>query len=326
MYRRTFVGSVACGLLVWRLAVRAQVPKRPAIIGFLADLSARDTKWSLDAFRAGLQDLEYVEGQNVIIDARYAEGNLERLPGLATELVAAKPDVIVTAGPQAARALKNATSTLPIVLAVVSDPVVAGLVPSLSRPGGNLTGLAFQNPELTGKRLELLHAVVPSARRIAVLSDRTMGHNAGESEALDAASALGFTATMYAVQSVADFGPAFQAIRRDKADGLIVLASPMLNANRKSLVQIVAKDHLPATYEVRAFVDDGGLMSYGPSFLQMYRQSATYVDKILKGAKPADLPMEQPTKFELVINMKTAKALGLTIPPSLLLRADEVIQ
>ncbi len=326
MDRRTLIGGVAGGLLVWRLAARAQVPQRLAIIGFLANLSARDTKWTLDAFRAGLQDLGYVEGQNIIINARYAEGNLERLPALATELVAAKPDVIVTAGPQAARALKNATSTVPIVLAVVSDPVVAGLVPSLSHPGSNLTGLAFQNPELTGKRLELLRDVVPSARLVAVLSDRTMGHNAGESEALVAASALGFTAKIYAVQTAVDFGSAFQAIRRDKADGLIVLASPLLNANRKSLVQIVAQNHLPATYEVRAFVHDGGLMSYGPSFVQMYRQSATYVDKILKGAKPSDLPMEQPTKFELVVNLKTAKALGLTIPQSLLLRADEIIQ
>ena len=326
MNRRVFVGGAAGGLLVWRLGARAQVPQRSVIIGFLANLSAVDTKWSLDGFRAGLKDLGYVEGQNVTIDARYADGSLERLPALATELVAAKPDVIVTAGLQAARALKNATSTVPVVLAVVSDPVAAGLVPSLSRPGGNLTGLAFQNPELTGKRLELLHAVVPSARQIAVLSDRTMGRNAGESEALDAASALGFTAKIYAVQSAAEFGPAFQAIRRDKVHGLIVLASPMLNANRKSLLQIVAENHLPATYEVRAFVDDGGLMSYGPSFLQMYRQSATYVDKVLKGAKPADLPMEQPTKFELVFNLKAAKALGSTIPPSLLLRADEVIQ
>jgi putative ABC transport system substrate-binding protein len=326
MYRRTFLGRVAGGLLVWRLVARAQAPQRLAIIGFLANLSSRDTKWSLDAFRAGLRDLGYVDGQNITIDARYAEGDPERLPALAAELVAAKPDVIVAAGLQAARALENATTTVPVVLAVVSDPIAAGLVPSLSHPGGNLTGLAFQNPELTGKRLELLRDVLPSARLIAVLSDRTMGDNAGESEALDAASALGFTAKIYAVQSAADFGPALQAIRRDKADGLIVLASPFLNANRKSLLQIVAQNHLPATYEVRAFVEDGGLMSYGPSFSQMYRRSATYVDKILKGAKPSDLPMEQPTKFELVVNVQTAKALGLTIPQSLMLRADEVIQ
>jgi putative ABC transport system substrate-binding protein len=326
MYRRTFLGSVAGGLLVWPLAARAQAPPRRAVIGFLANLSSNDTKWSLDGFRAGLEDLGYVDGENIIIDARYAEGDLERLPALAAELVAARPDVIVTAGVQAARALKDATRTVPVVLAVVSDPVAAGLVPSLPHPGGNLTGLAFQNPELTGKRLELLREVVPSARRIAVLSDRTMGDHAAESEALDAASALGFTAKIYAVKSAADLGAAFQAIRRDKADGLIVLASPLLNANRKSLLQIVTQSHLPATYEVRAFVEDGGLMSYGPSFVQMYRRSAAYVDKILKGAKPSDLPMEQPTKFELVLNIQAAKALGLTIPQSLVLRADEVIQ
>jgi putative ABC transport system substrate-binding protein len=326
MYRRTFLASVVGGLLVWPLAARAQSPQKRAIIGFLANLSSNDTKWSLDGLRAGLQELGYVEGQNITIDARYAQGDVDRLPALAAELVAAKPDVIVTAGLQAARALKNATRTVPVVLAVASDPVAAGLVPSLSHTGGNLTGLAFQNPELTGKRLELLREVVPSARRIAVLSDRTMGDHAGESEALDAASALGFTAKIYAVKSAADLGPAFQAIRQDKADGLIVLASPFLNANRKSLLQIVAQNHLPATYEVRAFVEDGGLMSYGPSFVQMYRRSATYVDKILKGAKPSDLPMEQPTKFELVINLKAANALGLTVPQSLLLRADELIQ
>jgi putative ABC transport system substrate-binding protein len=185
--------------------------------------------------------------------------------------------------------------------------------------------LAFQNPELTGKRLEMLREAVPSARRVAVLSDSSMGQKLGEREALEAASALGFVAKVYTVHSAADFGAAFEAIRRDKVDALIVLASPMLNARRKSLVQIVAESHLPASYEVRSFVDDGGLMSYGPSFLRMYRQSATYVAKILKGAKAADLPVEQPTEFELVINMRAANALGLTLPQSLLLRA-EVIQ
>ena len=323
--RRRFCAGVALVVAV-PVFIRAHAEPKVATIGFLANLSPGDTQWTLDALRAGLRDLGYVEGQSITIDARYAEGKLERLPALAAELVAARPDVIVTAGPQAARALKDATRTIPIVVAVVNDPVAAGLVASLSHPGGNLTGLTFQNPELTAKRLELLRDVVPSARRIAVLSDSTMGSGAGVPEAVDAASALGFVAKVYTVHSAADIGPAFQAIRRDKVDGLIVLASPMLNAHRKSLVQIVAQNRLPATYEVRAFVDEGGLMSYGPSFLQMYRRSATYVDKILKGAKPADLPIEQPTKFELVLNLTTAKVIGITIPQALLLRADELIR
>ena len=323
--RRRFCAGVALVVAV-PVFIRAHAEPKVATIGFLANLSPGDTQWTLDAFRAGLRDLGYVEGQSITIDARYAEGKLERLPALAAELVAARPDVIVTAGPQAARALKDATRTIPIVVAVVNDPVAAGLVASLSHPGGNLTGLTVQTPELTAKRLELLRDVVPSARRIAVLSDSTMGSGAGVPEAVDAASALGFVAKVYTVHSAADIGPAFQAIRRDKVDGLIVLASPMLNAHRKSLVQIVAQNRLPATYEVRAFVDEGGLMSYGPSFLQMYRRSATYVDKILKGAKPADLPIEQPTKFELVLNLTTAKVIGITIPQALLLRADELIR
>ena len=326
MYRRTFIVGIAGSMLVRHLPASAQGVQHSPVIAFLANLSSRDTKWTLDALRAGLQDLGYVDGQNIAIVARYADGKLDRLPALAAELVALKPAVIVTAGPQAARALKNATTTVPIVLAVITEPTATGLVASLSHPGGNLTGLAFQNSELTGKRLELLRDVVPSARQIAVLSDSTMGPNQGVPEALSAAAALGFTAKVYTVQSVADFGSAFQAIRRDKTDGLLVLASPMLNANRKSLIQLVAQNHLPATYEVRAFVEDGGLMSYGPSFAQMYRRSAAYVDKIIKGAKPADLPMEQPTKFELVVNIQAAKALGLVFPPSLLLRADDVIQ
>ena len=325
MQRRTFVGSVAAALLAWRVAVRAQAPQKLAIIGFLSNLSAGDSTNNLDVFRSGLRDLGYVDGGNVTIAARYADGNPERLPALAAELLALRPDVIVTAGPQAARALKAATSTVPVVLAVMSDPVAVGLAKSLAHPGGNFTGLAFQNPELTGKRLEMLREAVPSARRVAVLSDSSMGQKLGEREALEAASALGFVAKVYTVHSAADFGAAFEAIRRDKVDALIVLASPMLNARRKSLVQIVAESHLPASYEVRSFVDDGGLMSYGPSFLRMYRQSATYVAKILKGAKAADLPVEQPTEFELVINMRAANALGLTLPQSLLLRA-EVIQ
>jgi putative tryptophan/tyrosine transport system substrate-binding protein len=325
MRRRTFVGIIASGSLGWRLAARAQAPRRLAIVGVLFNSSPPEQYGALDALRAGLRDLGHVDGQNISIDARYADGKLERLPALAAELVAARPDVIVAAGPPAARALRGATDKVPIVLAIVTDPVADGLVTSLSHPGGNLTGLAFQNAELTEKRLEMLREAAPSTRRIAVLSDSSMAH-AGESAALNAASALGFTAKVYAVQSAADFGAAFQAMVRDKAEGLMVLASPMLAAHRKLLLGMVAQRRLPSTYENRTFVDDGGLMSYGPSFVQMWRQSARYVDKILKGARPSDLPMEQPTKFELVVNLRAAKSLGLTIPQTLLLRADDVVQ
>jgi len=324
--RRTAVGGIATALLVaWFRADAQAVPKR-AVVGFLSNLSLRDTKWSLDALRQGLEQLGYVDGRNISIDVRYADGKPERLAMLAAELVAAKPDVVVTAGPQAAHALQKATRSLPVVLAVVSDPVGDGLVASLSHPGGNITGLAFQNLELTAKRLQLLRDVLPQAHQIAVLSDVTMGHGAGEREALDAAAALGFNAKVYSLQGAAEFEAAFQDIHRDKAEGLVVLASPMLNANRKLLLQFIAHDRLPATYEVRAFVDDGGLMSYGPSFAAMYLRSATYVDKILRGAKPEDLAMEQPAKFELVVNMQAAREIGLTVPQSLLLRADDVIR
>lgn len=325
MERRTFVGIVAGVPLLWRIATNAQAPRRIPIIGILFNSSPREQYGALDAFRSGLRDLGYLDGQNIAIDARYADGKLEHLPALAASLVAAGPDMIVAAGPPAARALLGATSKVPIVLAIVTDPVSEGFVTSLSHPGGNLTGLSFQNSELTGKRLQMLREVSPASRRIAVLSDRAMVH-AGEAAALGAASALGFAAKVYAVQGAADFAATFQTIQRDKADGLMVLASPMLAANRKVLLEMVAKDRLPATYENRTFVDDGGLMSYGPSFIQMWRQSATYVDKILRGVKPGDLPMEQPTKFELVVNLQAAESLGLTMPQSLLLRADEVIQ
>ena len=325
MDRRSFARGFAGAVLVCGVERVAESAPRRIVIGFLSNFAPRDSKWSVDAFRAGLADLGYQDGRNVAVSTRYAEGKLERLPALAAELVGAKPDVIVAAGPQAARALKDATSTVPIVLAVITDPVAGGLVASLSHPGANITGLAFQNGELTGKRLQLLREVVPSARLIAVLSDVTMGPGMMVDDAFAAARTLGLAAKVYPVQAARDFAEAFHAMRRDNCDAVVVLASPMLNANL-DLVEGIAIAHLPASYEVRAFVEDGGLMSYGPSFVQMYRQSATYVDKILKGAKPADLPMEQPSKFELVVNVATAAALGLAIPEALLLRADEVIR
>jgi putative ABC transport system substrate-binding protein len=215
---------------------------------------------------------------------------------------------------------------VPIVAAVISDPVTEGFVQSLARPGGNITGMAFQNPELTAKRLELLKRVIPKARRIAVLVDSTFGPSAGLQGLQVAARSRGLELQILEVRGPADFGAAFRSARNAHAEGLVVLASPLLNAHRKSLIRHAANSRLPATYEVRGFVEDGGLMSYGPDFADMYRRSATYVDKILRGAKPADLPVEQASRFDLVVNLRTAKALGLTIPESILLTADEVIR
>jgi putative ABC transport system substrate-binding protein len=267
-----------------------------------------------------------VEGQNIVIVSRYAEGQFERFPKLVKELLETKPDAIVTAGPQAARAVKQASDTLPIILAVISDPVAEGLAQNLAHPGGNITGIAFQNPELTSKRLELLRQILPTAKRVAALVDSTFGRSAGLRDLQMAASSLGLELQVLKVAGLPDFEAAFQAARNGRAEALVVLASPLLNAHRRALIDLAARTRLPATYEERGFVDDGGLMSYGPSFVEMYRRAAVYVDKVLKGAKPTDLPFEQPTRFELVINIKTAKALGVTIPPSVLARTDEVIE
>ena len=330
--RAARVAQVLLGLLA-ALAAACIVPPRADAQGstkafrlaYLSSLSESDQKYSLAALRQGLRALGYREGQNIVITARYAGGKFERLSALAAELVALKPDVIVTAGPQPARAVKQATDTIPIVLAVISDPVGEGLVASLARPGGNITGMSFENPELTAKRLELLTQAVPGVKRIAVLSDATFGPTGGLRELQAAAPALGLELNVIEVRGPDAFTAAFRSARSGRADALVVLASPLLNAHRRELVEHAARNRLPATYEVRAFVEAGGLMSYGPSFADMYRRSAAYVDKILKGARPADLPVEQASRFELVVNLKTAEALGLTLPPSVLQRADEVI-
>jgi len=331
--RAARVAQVLLGLLA-ALAAACIVPPRADAQGstkafrlaYLSSLSESDQKYSLAALRQGLRALGYREGQNIVITARYAGGKFERLSALAAELVALKPDVIVTAGPQPARAVKQATDTIPIVLAVISDPVGEGLVASLARPGGNITGMSFENPELTAKRLELLKQAIPRVKRVAVLSDATFGRTGGLRELQTAAAALGLELNVIEVRGPDDFNAAFRSARSGRADALVVLASPLLNAHRRKLTEHAARNRLPATYEVRAFVEAGGLMSYGPSFADMYRRSAAYIDKILKGARPADLPVEQASRFELVVNLKTAKALGLTLPPSVLQRADEVIQ
>jgi len=331
MDRRRFIGTVASGLLAAPLAAEAQQAAKVPRIGYLLGNLATSPHL-LEAFRQGLRDLGYVEGRNVVIESRDSEGKLERLPALAVELVALKVDVIVVGGTPQALAAMQATRTLPIVFAAVGDPVTDGLVTSLARPGGNVTGFSTTSaaPEIVGKRLELLTQSVPGVTRAAVLwqpggqGERT---NKDLLHGTDvAARALGVRLQVVEVRGPDDFGRAFSDVTRARAGALTVLGTTMFFNARRRLVDLAAKNRMPAVYPLREFVDAGGLMSYGPNLADLFRRAATYVDKILKGAKPGDLPVEQPTKFELVINLKTAKALGITIPQSVLGRADEVIQ
>ncbi len=332
MDRRTFVVS-AIAILAAPLVGEAQQAAKIPRIGFLA-LNLAAGSHVPEAFRQGLRDLGYVEGRNVVIEHRDAEGKPERFPALAAELVALKVDVIVTSGGTAAAlAAKQATTTLPIVFASVGDPVGEGLVSSLARPGGNVTGLSVVVPELVGKSLELLKQAVPGVSRVAILLKPDSMPDRARKERLEtaevAARALGVRLQVVEARGPENFDRAFSDMTRartDALDALFVLGTPVFTFERRRLVNLVAKNRLPAVYSWREFVEVGGLMSYGPDLGDLSRRAATYVDKILKGAKPGDLPVEQPTKFELVINMRTAKALGLTIPQSLLLRADEVIE
>jgi putative ABC transport system substrate-binding protein len=327
--RRAFILATTGGLLAAPLAAGAQPAPRNARIGYLATNLAT-TPHLQDAFRQGLRDLGYVEGRNLVIEYRSAEGKSDRLAVLAAELVALNIDVIVAPGTPQALAAKQATRTLPIVFATAADPVGSGLVTSLARPGGNVTGLSILAPALVGKRLELLTQALPGVSRVAVLWQQG-GHDERTDndilkEAGVAARVLGVGLQFVEVRGPADFDRAFSDMTRARAGALTVLTGIMFLNERRRLVDLTAKNRLPAVYGGRDFVDAGGLLSYGPNLADLYRRAATYVDKILKGAKPGDLPIEQPTKFELVINLKTAKALGLTIPPSLLQRADQVIE
>jgi putative ABC transport system substrate-binding protein len=326
--RRKFLGTLAGGLLAAPLAAEAQQAAKVARIGWLANTAA--LPHLREAFLQGLRDLGYVEGRNVVIEYRNAEGKSDRLPALAAELVALKVDVIVAPPTVAALAAKHATKTIPIVFAGAADPVTDGLVTSLARPGGNVTGLSSLTPELVGKRLEQLTQAVPGVTRVAAL---WQPGGAGERTDRDtlkgadvAARALGVRLQVVDARGPEDFDRAFSDMTRARAGALTVLGSAMFNSERRRLVNLAAKHRLPAVYQWREFVDTGGLMSYGANLADLNRRAAVYVDKILKGAKPGDLPVEQPTKFELAINLKTAKALGLTIPQSVLGRADEVIQ
>jgi putative ABC transport system substrate-binding protein len=322
MGRRTFLGTLGLSVLALPLAAEAQQVGKAPRIGFLANYPPGAFPQLQEAFLQGLRDLGYVEGCSVVIEYRDAEGKFERLPALAAELLALKVDVIVAPTTAAALALKQATNTLPTVFAVPGDPVGSGLVTSLARPGGNVTGLSLLLPELVGKCLELLKQTDPGVSLVAVLWQPGGYPRRTEKEMLKGADVAGRywgCGLIVEARGPADFDRAFSDMTRARAGALTVLGSTMFFNERRRLVELAAKNRLPAVYPQREFVDAGGLMSYGANLADSYRRAATYVDKILRGAKPADLPVEQPTKFELVINLKTAKALGLTIPPSLAL-------
>ena len=279
-----------------------------------------------EAFRQGLRELGYVEGENIIIEYRYAEGKFDRLPALAAELVRLKVDIIVTGGPAATRPAKEATSTIPIVMAQSSDPVAEGFVVSLARPGGNITGLSTYAPEISGKRLELLKETVPKLSRVAVLGNSSDPGNAQVLRETElAAGTLKVTLQYLDVLDIKDIETAFRAAGKGRADAVLLLPNPVVTPQRTQVAELAVKSRLPVIYD-RQYVDAGGLMTYGVSLIDLDRRAATYVDKILKGRKPADLPVEQPTKFEFIINLKAAKQIGLTIPPNVLVRATKVIR
>jgi putative tryptophan/tyrosine transport system substrate-binding protein len=302
----------------------AQQPTKVPRIGLLVPSSSDSTR--RDAFLQGLRDLGYVEGKNIVIEYRYTEGELNRLSDLAAELVRLNVDVIVTAAISSVRAAKKATATIPIVFASVGDAVDSGLVSSLARPGGNATGLTFLAPELDGKRLELLKEAFPKVTRVAFLWRVPAAREDLLKDAEPVAKTLGLRLQSVGVKGPDDFESAFKAAKSGGADALIVISNPLSNTYRARIVDLAAKNRLPGIYPSTDFVEDGGLMSYGADILDNWRRAATYLDKILKGAKPADLPVEQPTKFEFVINLKTAKQIGVTIPPTVLARADKVIK
>ena len=328
MDRRTFLGILAGGLFAAPLGAEAQQGKvyRVGILGNVPPSDVEGVRlWG--ALSQGLRELGYAEGQNLIVEGRYSEGREERLVELAGELVRLHVDVIVAGAGQPVHAASRATTTIPIVMTNHGDPVGSGLAASLARPGGNITGLSILNPEVTGKRLELLKVAVPALSRVAVLwnpGNPIHRQELGQAEA--AARALGLQLQELSVRSPDEYKGAFSAMVKEHAGALLVLGDLTVWLNRGRIAELAAGNRLPAMYVQREHVEAGGLMAYGVNLADNYRRAAVYVDKILKGARPADLPIEQPTKFELVINLRTAKALGLTIPPSLLQRADQVIE
>jgi putative ABC transport system substrate-binding protein len=327
MDRRRFLLTSLAGVLIVPQTGGAQTTGKVYRVGIVTSTSATSYQNYLEAFRQGLRELQWIEGQNVGFDYRFAEGRFERLPHLAAELVRLGVDIIVASPTPPAVAAKNATGTIPIVMVNAGDPVGVGLVASLARPGGNVTGLAWGVGVDYGKALELLQQAVPNARRVAILTNPANPvQPLVVTDLKIAGQSLGLQLLFLEARGPNDFGRAFTAVGREGAGAMLVIADSLFGLYRRELVTVAAKSRVPTAYGGREQVDAGGLMSYGPSVLTAWRRAAVFVDKILKGAKPADLPVEQPTKFELVINLKTAKALGLTIPPSLLARADQVIE
>ena len=327
MDRRTFISGITLGLLAAPLAVEAQQPKTVPRIGLLGGGSASANAARIDAFRQGLRELGYAEGKNIVIEELWAEGKVDRLPALAAELVRLKVDVIVSAGPTVTRATKEANVTTPVVMGFDDDPVGSGFVASLARPGGNITGLSSLSPGLSAKQLELLKEIIPRLSRVAVLGSLIHPGTAQSLQEMElAARAFKVQLQYLDVVDPKHIETAFGAARKERANAVLVLTSVVTNSHRQQIVDLAVKNRLPTIYYTAEWVEAGGLLTYGASFTDLFRRAATYVDKILKGAKPADLPVEQPTKFELVINLKTAKALWLTIPELLLLRADQTIE
>ena len=326
--RRTIVLALMAATLTVPLASFTQERSKIARIGFLHAASQQGSDVQLQAFRDGLRELGYVEGKNLQLEIRWGEGKLERLPALAVELVQAKVDIIVAVTSPSVAAARQATRMIPIVMPLSADPVGDGLVASLARPGGNITGLSVMAPELGEKRLQLLKEMFPLvSHAMAVLwNPAYVGMRARFEQARVAAPAVGLTVRSMEVRDTRELDTAFEAIVREHPEALLLLVDPFTRSQRSRIVEFAAEQRLPTIYESSEFVDVGGLISYGPNILDQFRRAGTFVDKILKGAKPADLPIEQPTKFELVINMRAAKALGVKFPDSILLRADRVIQ
>jgi putative ABC transport system substrate-binding protein len=327
MSKRNFVFALGAIFLTLSYPSEAQQPTKTPRIGLLGGASASVNAGRIEAFRHGLRELGYVEGKNIVIEYLWAEGKLDRLPALAAELVRLKVDIIVSAGPTVTRAAKEATVTIPIVRAFDDDPVGSGFVASLARPGGNITGLSALSPELSGKQLELLREIVPRLSRVAVLGSSPHPGTAQSLKEMElAAGAFKVQLQYLDVLDPKDIEMAFGAASKGRADAVLVLTSVVTNSQKKQIVELAVKNRLPAIYYTAEWVEAGGLMTYGVSLTDLDRRAATYVDKIVKGAKPADLPVEQPKKFELIINLKAAKQIGRTIPPNVLARADRVIR
>lgn len=319
--------AVCATLFALCSSVEARQPGKLPRVGVLLALSQSAISDRIQAYREGLRELGYVEGKNMIVDYRSADGKFDRLPDLARELVRLKVDVIVTGGPTATRPAQKATVKIPIVMAQDTDPVGNGFVASLARPGGNITGLSNYHPDLSGKQLELLKEMIPKLGRVAVLGNSNEPGNAQALKETElAAQALGVQPYYLDARDAKAIETAFRIASKERVDALLVLSSPIATAYRKELAEIAVKSRIPAMYQVSESVEAGGLMTYGVSTADLWRRAATYVDKILKGTKPSDLPIEQPMKFEFVINLKTAKEIGLTIPPNVLARADKVIK